>query len=253
MQTMINAIIVDDEPYCCEALAILLERYCPQVELTGSFHSGEEALASILARPPQLLFLDIEMPRMNGFELLKKIKEISFELIFTTSYDQYAIKAIRFSALDYLLKPIDREELQVSVQKVQQRLQYPLPQQIDLLFQKLQSPGHLFNKIAIPTMEGLQMVAVDSIVYCSSDSNYTVLTLKNLPKVVASRTLKEIEELLEDYSFLRVHHSSLVNLNEVNKYVKGEGGYLVMSDGSSVNVSRSRKEGLLKRLQPFRP
>jgi two-component system LytT family response regulator len=250
---MIKAIIVDDEPYCCEALSILLERYCPQVELTGSFHSGEEALAAILARPPQLLFLDIEMPRMNGFELLEKIKEISFELIFTTSYDQYAIKAIRTSALDYLLKPIDREELQRSVQKVQQRLQVPLPQQIDILFQKLQSPGLLLSKIAIPTMEGLQMVAVDSIIYCSSDSNYTILTLKDQQKVVASRTLKEIEELLEDHSFIRVHHSNVVNLNEVNKYVKGEGGYLVMSDGSSVNVSRSRKEGLLKKLQPFRP
>jgi len=250
---MIKAIIVDDEPYCCEVLSILLQRYCPEVDLMGSYHSGEEALAAILARPPQLLFLDIEMPRMNGFELLEKIKEISFELIFTTSYDQYAIKAIRFSALDYLLKPIDREELQRSVQKVQHRLQVPLPQQIDILFQKLQSPGLLFSKIAIPTMEGLQMVAVDHILYCSSDSNYTILTLKDQQKVVASRTLKEIEELLEDHSFLRVHHSHVVNLNEVNKYVKGEGGYLVMSDGSSVNVSRSRKEGLLKKLQPFRP
>lgn len=249
-QIMIKAIIVDDEPYCCEALAILLERYCPRVEVTGSYHSGVDALNAIRRRPPQLLFLDIEMPRMNGFELLEKIKDLSFELIFTTSYDQYAIKAIRFSALDYLLKPIDREELQRSVQKVEQRLQSPLPQQIDLLFQKLQSPGHLFSKIAIPTMEGLQMVAVDSIIHCASDSNYTILTLKDQSKVIASRTLKEIEELLEDYSFARVHHSSVVNLNEVCKYIKGEGGYLIMSDGSSVNVSRSRKEMLLKKLQP---
>jgi two-component system LytT family response regulator len=249
---MINAIIVDDEPYCCEALAILLERYCPQVEIRGSYHSGSDALGAIRDLRPQLLFLDIEMPRMNGFELLEKIKDLTFELIFTTSYDQYAIKAIRFSALDYLLKPIDREELVRSVQKVEQRLQSPLPQQIDLLFQKLQSPAQLFSKIAIPTMEGLQMVAVDSIVHCTSDSNYTILTLKDQQRVIASRTLKEIEELLEDYSFARVHHSNVVNLNEVCKYIKGEGGYLVMSDGSSVNVSRSRKEGLLKKLQPNR-
>ena len=139
------------------------------------------------------------------------------------------------------------------MQKVEQRLRTPLSQQIDLLFQKLQSPSYLFSKIAIPTLEGLQMVAVDSIVHCASDSNYTILLLKDKQRVVASRTLKEIEELLEDYSFLRVHHSSLVNLNEVCKYVKGEGGYLVMSDGTSVNVSRSRKEGLLKKLQPNRP
>jgi two-component system LytT family response regulator len=247
---MIRAIIVDDEPYCCEALAILLERYCPQVEPAGSYHSGAEALTAIRELRPQLLFLDIEMPRMNGFELLERIKDIPLQLIFTTSYDQYAIKAIRFSAMDYLLKPIDREELQRSVQKVEQRLLFPL--QIDMLLKKLQNPTQQFNKIAIPTMEGLHMVPVDHILYCTSDSNYTILSLKDQQKIVASRTLKEIEELLEDHSFLRVHHSSLINLNEVVKYVKGEGGYLVMSDGASVNVSRSRKEGLLKKLQPFR-
>ncbi len=249
---MIKATIVDDEPYCCEALVLLLGRYCPQVEVMGCYHSGADALEAIRIQRPQLLFLDIEMPRMNGFELLEKIKDLSFELIFTTSYDQYAIKAIRFSALDYLLKPIDREELQHSIKKVEQRLAFPLPQQIDILLQKLQNPTHHFHKIAIPTMEGLQMVTVDHIVHCTSDSNYTILTLKNQQRVIASRTLKEIEELLEEYFFVRVHHSSLVNLNEISKYVKGEGGYLVMSDGSSINVSRSRKEGLLRKLQPNR-
>jgi two-component system LytT family response regulator len=247
---MINAFIVDDEPYCTEALAILLGRYCPQVCIEGIYHSGAQALAPIRELQPRLLFLDIEMPRMNGFELLEKIKDLDFELIFTTSYDQYAIKAIRHSALDYLLKPIDREELLASMGKVEQRLKAPLAHQFDLLFQKLQSP--LFSKIAIPTMEGLQMVGVDSIVHCVSDSNYTVLTLKEKQKIVASKTLKEVEELLEDYGFLRVHHSHLINLNEVNKYIKGEGGYLVMSDESSVPVSRARKEALLRRLQPNR-
>ena len=144
---MIKAIIVDDEPYCCEALTILLERYCPQIDVMGSYYSWAEALTAIREQRPQLLFLDIEMPRMNGFELLEKIKEIPLQLIFTTSYDQYAIKAIRFSALDYLLKPIDREELVRSVQKVEQRLRSPLPQQIDLLFQKLQK--HLVDILDI--------------------------------------------------------------------------------------------------------
>ena len=155
---MINAFIVDDEPYCAEALAILLGRYCPQVHIEGIYHSGAQALVAIRELQPQLLFLDIEMPRMNGFELLEKVKDLDFELIFTTSYDQYAIKAIRHSALDYLLKPIDREELQTSIRKVEQRLKAPLTQQFDLLFQKLQNPASLFSKIAIPTMEGLQMV-----------------------------------------------------------------------------------------------
>src|SRR6185295_11974869 len=246
---MIKAIIVDDEPYSCESLATLLEQYCPAVKTSAICHSGEEGLAAIETNPPQILFLDIEMPKMNGFEMLERIPIINFEIIFTTSYDQYAIKAIRFSALDYLLKPIDREDLQKAVQKVIQRLQYPAPQQLEILLHKLQHSASAIQKIALPTMEGLQMVPVSSIISCASDSNYTVLHLKNKQKITASRTLKEIEEMLEDYSFLRVHHSFLVNLNEIDKYIKGDGGYLIMCDGSNIDVSRSRKEILIKKLQ----
>jgi two-component system LytT family response regulator len=207
-------------------------------------------LKSFKEKRPDILFLDIEMPHMNGFELLEKLSDINFELIFTTSYDQYAIKAIRFSALDYLLKPIDREELQKAVQKAVSRMKHPLPQQIEILLQKLNQPTISVNKIAIPTMEGLQMIPVESVISCNADSNYTILLLKNKQKIVASRSLKEIEEMLEDYSFARVHNSWLVNLNEVEKYVKGEGGFLLMSDGTTIDVSRSRKEILLKKLQP---
>ena len=249
---MIKAIIVDDEPYCCESLMTLLERYCPAVKVADVCYSGEAALSSIQEQKPEILFLDIEMPRMNGFEMLEKIQAINFAIIFTTSYDQYAIKAIRFSALDYLLKPVDREELQRAVQKVAERLHLPLPQQLEILLQKLHQPTSSIQKIALPTMAGLHMVAVNSIISCASDSNYTVLLLKNKQKLIVSRTLKEIEEMLEEYSFVRVHHSYIVNLNEVNKYIKGEGGYLIMSDDSSVDVSRSRKEMLLKKLQPGR-
>ena len=249
---MIKAIIVDDEPYSCESLATLLEQYCPAVRTAAICHSGAEGLSAIEEQQPQIVFLDIEMPRMNGFEMLEKIPLINFEIIFTTSYDQYAIKAIRFSALDYLLKPIDREDLQKSVQKVIQRLHYPAPQQLEILLHKLQHSVSSVQKIALPTMEGLQMVAVSSIVSCASDSNYTVLLLKDKQKIVVSRTLKEIEEMLDEYSFLRVHHSYVVNLNEVNKYIKGEGGYLVMSDDSTVDVSRSKKEILLRKLHPGR-
>jgi two-component system LytT family response regulator len=246
---MITATIVDDEPFCCETLATLLERYCPDVKILDICYSAANALQSIREKKPQILFLDIEMPHMNGFELLEKLPEIDFKLIFTTSYDQYAIKAIHFSALDYLLKPIDREELQKAVRKAIS-VGNPLPQQIEILLQKLHHPTISINKIAIPTMEGLQMVLVESIISCASDSNYTILFLKNKQKIIASRTLKEIEEMLDDYSFTRVHHSYLVNLNEVEKYIKGEGGYLLMSDKTTVDVSRSRKEILLKRLQP---
>ncbi|MBS1598817.1 MAG: response regulator transcription factor [Bacteroidetes bacterium] len=247
---MITATIVDDETYSCEALATLLERYCAEVKLLDICYSGETALQSIAETKPDILFLDIEMPHMNGFDMLEKLSEINFELIFTTSYDTYAIKAIRFSALDYLLKPVDAQELQTAVQKATNRLAHPLPQQIESLLQQLKRPAIPVNKIAIPTMEGLQMVLINNIISCSSDSNYTILSLKNGQKIIASRTLKDIEELLEDYSFTRVHHSYLVNLNEVEKFIRGEGGYLVMSDKSVVDVSRSRKEILLKKLQP---
>ena len=247
---MITATIVDDEPFCCEALATLLERYCPEVKVLDICYSAKKAQRSLEEKKPDILFLDIEMPFMNGFELLEKLPAIDFKLIFTTSYDQYAIKAIRFSALDYLLKPIDREDLQKSVQKVLAHLTHPLPQQIEILLQKLNNPTLRILKVAIPTMEGLRMVSIDSIISCRADSNYTIVLLKNKEKITASRTLKEVEELLEDYSFTRAHHSWLVNLNEVEKYMKGEGGYLLMSDGTVVDVSRSHKEILLRKLQP---
>jgi two-component system LytT family response regulator len=249
---MLKAIIVDDELHSSESLKTLLERYCPEVEVAGICNSGAEALKVIPLQNPQLVFLDIEMPHMNGFELIEKLPVINFDLVFTTSYDQYAIKAIKFSALDYLLKPVEREELKKAVQKVLQRQQPPLPQQLEILLQKINQPVNTNLKIAIPTMEGLQMIQIDSIISCTSDSNYTNFHLKNTQKITASRTLKETEELLEGRSFIRVHHSYLVNINEIQKYVKGEGGYLVMSDGTHIDVSRTRKEMLLQKLQPNR-
>ena len=240
--------IVDDEPFCSEVLATLLQKYCPEVLLTSVYNNPEEALVHIQKLPPDLLFLDVEMPRMNGFHLLEQLKNIPFNLIFTTSYDQYAIKAIRFSALDYLLKPIDREELQQAVQKAVIQARNHFTQQLDMLLQKVNHPTALLTKIAVPTLEGLQMVTVEHIISCRSDGNYTILHSKDKQKLVVSRTLKDIEELLEEYPFIRVHHSCMVNINEINKYVRGEGGYVVMSDGTTVDVSRSRKEILLKTL-----
>jgi two-component system LytT family response regulator len=144
---MIKAIIVDDEPYCCESLATLLQRFCPEVQVTETCYNGISALKSIKEDAPELVFLDIEMPKMNGFELLERLGDINFQLIFTTSYDQYAIKAIRYSALDYLLKPVDRDELQRAVQKVALRLKNPLPEQIQILLQKLNQPGAPVSKL----------------------------------------------------------------------------------------------------------
>ncbi|HUR10834.1 MAG TPA: response regulator [Flavitalea sp.] len=244
---MLKAIIVDDEPYCCESLIMMLEGNS-EVSIVAVCNNGIDALAAIKTHCPDLVFLDVEMPKMNGFEMLEQLKHVDFEIIFTTSYDQYALKAIRFSAIDYLLKPVDSTELESAVEKYIHRTKKSITQQLEILMQKIHLPSTPINKIALPTMEGLQMIPVDSIISCESDNNYTILQLKNSKNIIVSRTLKEIEELLEEHPFVRVHRSYLVNLNEVERYVKGEGGYLVMSDGSSVDVSRNKKEELMKRL-----
>jgi len=258
---MLKAIIIDDEPYCCEILAAMLESDCPDVEVVSICNNAKDALTAIRQQSPDLVFLDVEMPKMNGFEMLEQLPAINFHLIFTTSYDQYALKAIRFSAIDYLLKPIDREELKRAVEKVKDRFQIPVPQQLEILMQKLTQPSNPVNKIALPTMEGLQMIPIETIVSCESDDNYTLLKLKNArpddpvgrgKKLLVTKSLKEIEESLEQHSFIRVHRSYLVNLNEIEKYIKGDGGYLVMSDGTSIDVARNKKEVLLKKLLPYK-
>lgn len=247
----IRAIVIDDEPYASQALVTLLAKQCPEVNVLAICNDPREAKQLVQLHQPQLVFLDIEMPHMNGFTLLQELRPFSFEVIFTTSYDTYAIQAIRFSALDYLLKPVDAAELKASVEKYIQRAAPSLPQQLDILLARFNPANTLgIARIALPTMEGLQIIAVSDIIYCTSSSNYTILSLKNNHKLTISRTLKEIEEMLEAHQFLRIHNSHLVNLNEVRTYVRGEGGSVVMSDGASVDVSRSKKETLLKILLP---
>ena len=244
---MIKAILIDDEAHCLDTLSMLINDYCPEVQVMEQCKSAKQGLAAIEKHQPALVFLDIEMPAMNGFEMLEHFSEIPFAVIFTTGYDQYAIKAIRFSALDYLLKPIDPHELISAVKKVQEQRHLPMAEQFQMLLKQVQGKEHHFNKIAVPTSEGFELIPADQTLYCEANDNYTHLFLKNKTKIIACRTLKEMEEQLQDFPFfVRVHHSYLVNLNEVTKYIRGEGGYLVMSDGSSVNVSRSRKEALLK-------
>jgi two-component system LytT family response regulator len=245
---MIKAVIVEDEPLVAELLANLLRIHCPQVELLAGFRDPRQALEHIPLLKPGLVFLDVEMPHMNGFELLEKLGPLSFEVIFTTGYDQYAIRAIRFSALDYLMKPIDPLELVAAVKKYESKTTQALPQQFDILFAKLHQKQQPSDRIAIPTLDGLQIIPVNNIIYCSSSSNYTIFTLQEKQKLTVSRTLKDIEEMLAEHHFLRVHHSYLVNLDHVKKYIRGEGGSLLMSDGSSVDVSRARKDTLLEKL-----
>jgi two-component system LytT family response regulator len=243
---MVKAILIDDEVHCLDTLSMLLSDFCPEVQVMEQCMSGRQGLVAVGKHQPALVFLDIEMPTMNGFDFLEQFTEIPFAIIFTTSYDQYAIKAIRFSAMDYLLKPIDPKELIAAIHKIQTQKHLPSTEQFQILMNQVKHKEG-FNKIAVPTFEGFELIPSDQLIRCEADDNYTHLFLKNKTKITACRSLKEMEEQLQDFSFfIRVHHSYLVNLNEVTKYVRGEGGYLVMTDGSTVNVSRSRKETLLK-------
>lgn len=244
---MINAIVIDDEAHCRDTLSILIGKFCPDVRILQQCSSAKEGLEAVRMHKPDLVFLDVEMPAMNGFEFLEQFNEIPFSVIFTTAYDKYAIRAIRFSALDYLLKPIDSKELIAAVQKVKANNHQPTSEQFRMLLDKIQNKDNGLTKIAVPIAEGFELVKTDDIITCEADNNYTYLHLKNKRKITACRTLKEVEEQLESFtSFLRVHHSYIVNLNEVTKYVRGDGGYLTMSDGSMIDVSRSRKAALLK-------
>jgi two-component system LytT family response regulator len=249
---MIKAIIIDDERHSCDAMKMLLDKCCPQIQIAAVCYSANEGLTKINEQKPDLIFLDIEMPHMNGFQMLEQLTTIDFEIIFTTSYDQYAITAFKFSALDYLLKPVDREELEKAVQKVSKKINPPISQQLEILLQKINQPATRVQRIALPTMQGLEFVPVEFIIHCTSSNNYTEFFLKDKKKLLVSRTLKEVEDMLADHSFLRVHNSHIVNLNTITRYVKGEGGYLVLEDGSTIDVSRSRKELLMQKLQPYR-
>lgn len=244
---MIKAILIDDEMHCLKSMAILLKEYCPDVQVMEQCNDGMAGLDAIDKLKPDLVFLDIEMPHMNGFEMLEQLAEIPFAIIFTTGYDQYAIKAFRFSALDYLLKPIEHKELITAIEKVREQRHLPMAEQFQMLLRKINEKEYQFHKIAIPTIDGFELIPAEQVVRCEAADNYTYLYTKNKNKIVACRSLKEMEEQLQEFNFfVRVHHSYLVNLNEVIKYIRGDGGYLVMSDGATINVSRSRKDALMK-------
>ncbi|MGI9543730.1 MAG: LytR/AlgR family response regulator transcription factor [Cyclobacteriaceae bacterium] len=243
---LLSAVIVDDEKHCLETLSWQLQRFCPEVNLLATCSGAQEALEILQKQSVDLVFLDIEMPHMNGFEMLQQLSSIKFDVIFTTAYDMFAVKAFQFSAVDYLLKPIDKDQLQQAVQKVLLKGQAISAEQLNVLFQSLYQQAPNMQKIALPTMEGLEFIQSNQIVHCQSESNYTHIFLQNGSKLLISKTLKETEEMLTGHNFMRVHHSHLINLNHIKKYVKGDGGYVIMSNDDSINVSRSRKEDLLK-------
>lgn len=243
---MITAIIIDDEQKGRNALRKKLMEYCPQVELLGEAENGDEGLRLIEKYDPVIVFLDIEMPMMNGFEMLHHLPNKHFHLIFTTAYDQYAIKAIKYAAFDYLLKPIDIEELQITIKKAEQQIALNnTAERLETLSHNL-AGKYQMHKIAIPTMEGLLFFDLSDIIYLEAESNYTTLHFVNHPKLLASRTMRDFEELLPSDMFFRTHQSYIINLNFIKRYLKGDGGQIEMQNGHFVDVARRKKEEFMK-------
>ncbi|MEP7264013.1 MAG: LytTR family DNA-binding domain-containing protein [Bacteroidota bacterium] len=237
-----KACIVDDEKKGRDSLQTLLEQYCSEVEVVGQADSVENAYQFILKNKPELVFLDVEMPQGSGFELLKKFDRISFKTIFVTAHQHYAIKAIRFSAIDYLLKPVDVDELVAAVQNAVQSDRQNQQQQYTGLLENLEHAGP--NKIAIPVKDGVTFIDPCDIIRLQADGTYTHI-FTGTGKYTASRNIKEYEELLSDQFFFRAHNSHLINLKHVRHFSRVDGYFVQMSDGSTVEVARRRKDEFL--------
>ncbi|MEO1261158.1 MAG: LytTR family DNA-binding domain-containing protein [Bacteroidota bacterium] len=253
---MLTSLIIDDEQRNRDTLERMLQNFCPQVQLLGKVDSVKAAIDFMDSQMPDVLFLDIEMPGGNGFTLLEHYENPTFEVIFTTAHDLYAINAIKFAALDYLLKPVNIRELQEAVKRAENKMAEKSgadnQKKYEALRSNLAQPDRKFTKIAMPTSEGIDFIEADDILIAQADRSYARFHLKSGKKVVVSKPLKEYEELLEQCNFFRIHKSHMVNLNHIEKYVKGKGGYVIMDDGSHVDVSVRRKEELLKVLTQMR-
>lgn len=247
---MIRTIIIDDEESCINRLEELLENYAGlYVHNERSCRTFEEGLAVIAKLKPDLVFLDIQIHNKTGFDLLRQVGKINFEIIFTTAYEQYAIQAFKFSAMDYLLKPVDKEDLLPAIQKAAKKLNIENnSEKIDILLHNLKNINRQSKKIVVPTLSGVTVLSINEIIRCEANINYTTIFLKDKPKIIVARTLKEFEEMLKSHDFFRVHQSHLINLQFVKSYHKGKGGSVLMADNSNVEVSFRRKTDFLKQL-----
>lgn len=243
---MIKALIVDDEENSRQALHNLLKDYCRGVEVVGKAASVKEAIRLAKRSPPDVVFLDIEMPVENGFKLLEYYENIPFEVVFTTAYDQYAVKAFKFSALDYLLKPIDLEELRTSIEKVRDNKEDSRIPHYETLQYNI---NHNLKKLALPTIEGYSFIDLDDILFCEASNNYTIVYITNGKKIVVSKTLREYEDLLKDFNFYRVNRSHLINLKFIKEYKKARRPIIVMANGTKVSLATARKHDFLDRLK----
>lgn len=243
----IRTLIVDDEELARKNLEFLLNDYCEGIQVIGEAGNVREAKKFLNSNKIDLLLLDIEMPNGSGFELLESIKdEIDFKIVFITAYHEYALKAFKYSAVDYLLKPINPEELQAAINKVKPGSDKDSPEKIEALIENMGKRGEQLEKIALASMEGLQFVNLDEIMYCESQDNYTQFFLTDGRRIMVSKTIKFFEEMLDQAKFFRVHRSNIINLRYIDKYVKGEGGFVVLKQGARIPVSRRRKESFLQ-------
>jgi two-component system LytT family response regulator len=254
MDNLLKTLIVEDEARGSSALKAMLSGI-NEVLLIGESPDVEDAIIKIKIHNPDLILLDIEMPFKNGFDLLAALPNRNFDVIFTTAYDSYALKAIKFSAIDYLLKPIDPEELKLAINKTFEKRKQILHRsnlQLNNLLDNLKTINKQNFKLSLPNASGSIFVPINEIIRCESDANYTRFFLENEAKVIlVSKTLKEYDELLTDFGFCRVHHSHLINLKFIKKYIRGEGGTVVMLDGTEVEVSRRKKEIFQKALENY--
>jgi two-component system LytT family response regulator len=244
---MLKAILIDDEQSGLNALQQKILKHCPQVQIISVCDDPHKGLEAIEALQPNLVFLDIEMPVMNGFTLLQKLIYKNFELIFVTAYDHYAIKAIRYSAIDYLVKPVEIDDLKNAVNRVIEKRNDVTPNhQLELLLENMMIEKTKFKRLAIPTGEGLQFIKIDDIIYLEASVNYTKFYLEKNLKYTVSKTLKEFEDMLPEHTFLRIHNSYIINKNCVTKYIRGEGGRVILTNGTSLDVSKRKKTEFLK-------
>lgn len=247
-----RTILIDDEADSLESLTAEIRAYCPGVEIIATASDPRVGLDQIRSLTPDLVFLDIEMPHLNAFDLLAACEPVTFDVIFVTAYDDYAIRAFEFNAIDYLLKPVLMDKLIVAVQKVQDKRNTHLhPDQLRALMQNIRMQQHpQLENIALPTAEGYEFVPMMDIMYLQSENNYTWVHLQSRQKYLLTRTLKDMVGMIALSHFFRVHQSYFVNLHHVRKYVRGQGGYLVMKDGANIPVSRANKDALLQVLVP---
>lgn len=238
----VRAVLIDDELNNIDNLQSLLHTHCPEVHIAGTATNAEQGRQVILQQQPDIVFLDIQMPGKNGFELLQSLPEYGFEVIFVTAHNQYGIQAVKFAAIDYLLKPIHPKELQLAVNRVLEKLRHKQQNlQLENLIHHLQSQK-TEHRIALASQKETRFVPVASIIRCESSNTYTTFYLSNKEKIIASRPMAEYEELLTGYGFVRCHQSHLVNKKFISSWRKEDGGYLLMDNGDQVPVSRAKKK-----------